>query len=125
MSQYSYGEKGYAVISKVLHDWVPYSSQDMIHEIPRQKFIDRILIPETVILLIAEDLNIDEKAALAILQESRAYQTHWFPIDNESTKDDSAYRMRRKIVAEGKKRIPNPSPVLSSMSPSRKTGRNG
>ena len=91
--------------------------------IPRDKFINQILIPETVILLITEDLNVDEKTALAILQESKTYETHGFPIDNEISQDEYAYLMQRTTVAEGKKRNLNPSPVIPSVSPLKKKGR--
>ena len=80
------------MISKFLKKLIRFSDGETIHCFPRLTFITRILVPETAMLLIAEDLGIGGDEALRVLHESQAYGLHHFPDNCDESEEEGAVK---------------------------------
>lgn len=81
-----YGEQGFLVISEALQAMFPQTKLEAAEIAPMdsQNFLRRVLVPETAILLIMEDMEQDYSAALKTMEDSREYGTALFPArDND------------------------------------------
>ncbi|KAF9219734.1 hypothetical protein BS17DRAFT_654616, partial [Gyrodon lividus] len=76
-----YGEQGSVIIHQTLFDLFPPSSFDVSLIIPLApaEFIQRILVPEAAVRLIAQDLCADIEDAIITLRESAQYGVAMFP----------------------------------------------
>ncbi|KIJ20595.1 hypothetical protein PAXINDRAFT_66856, partial [Paxillus involutus ATCC 200175] len=76
-----YGEQGSVIIHQTLFDLFPPSSFDvsLITPLAPAEFIQRILVPEAAVRLIAQDLCADIEDAIVTLRESAQYGVAMFP----------------------------------------------
>ncbi|KAG8999784.1 hypothetical protein FRB90_011962, partial [Tulasnella sp. 427] len=82
-----YGEQGFIVISETLQNMFSQEKLEAADIMPMnsQDFLQRVLVPETAILLIMEDRDEDYAAALKTMEDSRAFGTALFPAkDNDA-----------------------------------------
>lgn len=103
---YSYGEQGLAVITQVLFDLFPTLPADKIYPLDLNTYRSLVLVPETALLLIQEDLrmkhgpnkDITRSLALKVLRKSHKYGLAMFPVgDGESfVAGDALARNRAK-----------------------------
>jgi hypothetical protein len=87
---YSYGEQGSVIIHQTLFDLFPPSSFDvsLITPLAPAEFIQRILVPEAAVRLIAQDLCADIEDAIVTLRESAQYGVAMFPDTSENRRKD-------------------------------------
>ena len=84
--------------------------------VPRRDFISQVLVPETTILLIGQDMDQDPKECLSTLKKSRKYGALQFPCgDSDSDSEDGDYRRRMRRAAKGKKKGGDYLPVLPNI----------
>ncbi|KAG8838914.1 hypothetical protein FRC18_002142 [Serendipita sp. 400] len=104
-----YGEQGFAIISQVLFDLFPDISPEKTQPLDISNYFSVVLVPETAVLLIQQDLQEKEPAldkgplrsqALQVLRSSRKYGEAMFPVlDNEEDTigDDLARERAQKM----------------------------
>ncbi|KAG8847074.1 hypothetical protein FRB91_000231, partial [Serendipita sp. 411] len=104
-----YGEQGFAIISQVLFDLFPDISPEKTQPLDISNYFSVVLVPETAVLLIQQDLQEKEPAldkgplrsqALQVLRSSRKYGEAMFPVfDNEedTVGDDLARERAQKM----------------------------
>lgn len=110
---YSYGEQGLAVFTQVLFDLFSDLPEDKIYPLDPNTYRSLVLVPETALLLIQEDLqkkhgsdqDITRTLALKVLRKSHNYGLAMFPVgDGESfVAGDSLARNRarkNKVIVE-------------------------
>ncbi|KIK93689.1 hypothetical protein PAXRUDRAFT_828700 [Paxillus rubicundulus Ve08.2h10] len=102
-----YGEQGSVIIHQTLFDLFPPSSFDvsLITPLAPAEFIQRILVPEAAVRLIAQDLCADIEDAIVTLRESAQYGVAMFPDTSENRRkgadvDDDEMGVADQIVME-------------------------
>ncbi|KIJ65185.1 hypothetical protein HYDPIDRAFT_27905 [Hydnomerulius pinastri MD-312] len=116
-----YGEQGSVIIHQTLFDLFPLSSFDvaLIAPLAPAEFIQRVLVPEAAVRLIAQDSGADIEDAVVTLRESAQYGVAMFPDTGSSKRKDADIdddemgvadqivmeraRMRRKELEEEEK----------------------
>lgn len=103
---HSYGEKGTVIISHALYDIFPKIPPERIAPLDQNSFRSRVLLPETALLLIREDLaenpewagkKVPKKVALKVMKDSAKYGSAMFPEDDgETGVGDQALKKRAK-----------------------------
>jgi RTC4-like domain len=85
MLTFSYGELGSMILHQTLYNIFPPSSFDAQSIVPLtpQEFIQRILVPETALALIMEDMGQDRTQAAQTMRESAGYGVAMFPDTSE------------------------------------------
>lgn len=103
----SYGEQGSVIIHQTLFDLFPPSTFDasLIAPLAPAEFIQRILVPEAAVRLIAQDLWVDIEDAILTLRESAQYGVAMFPDTSENKRkgadvDDDEIGVADQIVME-------------------------
>lgn len=103
----SYGEQGSVIIHQTLFDLFPPSTFDasLIAPLAPAEFIQRILVPEAAVRLIAQDLCVDMEDAIVTLRESAQYGVAMFPDTSENKRkgagvDDDEMGVADQIVME-------------------------
>ena len=103
----SYGEQGSVIIHQTLFDLFPPSTFDssLIAPLAPAEFIQRILVPEAAVRLIAQDLCADIDDAIVTLRESAQYGVAMFPDTGENKRrgagaDDDEMDVADQIVME-------------------------
>ncbi|KAI0685902.1 RTC4-like domain-containing protein [Cytidiella melzeri] len=79
-----YGELGALLLSQTLYDLFPpldFAPNSTLPLTPAE-FVQRILLPETALSLIMEDMHQTRKEAIATMRESAQYGVAMFPDDN-------------------------------------------
>ena len=98
----SYGEIGYSIIHQTVQSLFPAVKMDPSLFMPLTwiSFLQRVLIPETALLLIMEDLKVKgeegSQEALKVLQESSEYGAGMFPDNDEE--EENCITVADKIV---------------------------
>ncbi|KAG9001213.1 hypothetical protein FRB90_011659 [Tulasnella sp. 427] len=116
-----YGEQGFIVISETLQNMFPQEKLEAADIMPMnsQDFLQRVLVPETAILLIMEDRDEDYATALKTMEDSRAFGTALFPAkDNDA---DVSFDISIRMLSPSKPTtFPNPTvpPILKEKYPS-------
>ncbi|KAG8215087.1 hypothetical protein J3R82DRAFT_8508 [Butyriboletus roseoflavus] len=99
-----YGEQGSVIIHQTLFDLFPPSTFDasLIAPLAPAEFIQRILVPEAAVRLIAQDLCADIDDAIVTLRESAQYGVAMFPDTGENKRNgaDDGMDVADKIVME-------------------------
>ncbi|KAG9309877.1 hypothetical protein JVU11DRAFT_9906 [Chiua virens] len=102
-----YGEQGSVIIHQTLFDLFPPSNLDpsLISPLTPAEFIQRILVPEAAVRLIAQDLCLDIEDAAVTLRESAQYGVAMFPDTSENKRrdgdiDDDEMGVADRIVME-------------------------
>ncbi|KAH0836450.1 hypothetical protein J3R83DRAFT_8057 [Lanmaoa asiatica] len=102
-----YGEQGSVIIHQTLFDLFPPSTFDasLIAPLAPAEFIQRILVPEAAVRLIAQDLCVDIEDAIVTLRESAQYGVAMFPDTGENKRkgagvDDDEMDVADQIVME-------------------------
>ncbi|KAF8077600.1 hypothetical protein FPV67DRAFT_1662416 [Lyophyllum atratum] len=82
-----YGEEGYEILILTLRDIFPETLMDLSPFSPLSwnSVIREFLLPETVVLLIQDDLKLSRGSAIRTLHQSRVFGTLMHPSDNESS----------------------------------------
>lgn len=103
----SYGEQGSIIIHQTLFDLFPPSTFDasLISPLAPAEFIQRILVPEAAVRLIAQDLCVDMEDAIVTLRDSAQYGVAMFPDTGENNSrgpggDDDEMDVADQIVME-------------------------
>lgn len=103
----SYGEQGSVIIHQTLFDLFPPAAFDasLIAPLAPAEFIQRILVPEAAVRLIAQDLCVDIDDAVVTLRESAQYGVAMFPDTSENKRkgagvDDDDMGVADRIVME-------------------------
>jgi hypothetical protein len=79
------------IISCILQELFPVSEHEDIHGVPNLQFLSWVLLPEVVIELIKEDLDVSAMKAVKILEDSFAYGNEMFPFDDDQTTRNFGY----------------------------------
>ncbi|KAF8586369.1 hypothetical protein K439DRAFT_1408955 [Ramaria rubella] len=76
-----YGEQGSIIIHQTLYTLFPPSDiPDSVEPLTPDQFLTRVLVPETAVLLIQEDMNLSTRGeVLRVLDESKKYGLAMFP----------------------------------------------
>ncbi|KIJ55656.1 hypothetical protein M422DRAFT_199977 [Sphaerobolus stellatus SS14] len=77
-----YGEQGSYVIHQTLYSIFPQDSiaDDNVYPLSPDQFTTHVLVPESALLLIQEDMNLDDRAAaLKIMEESKQFGVSMYP----------------------------------------------
>jgi hypothetical protein len=92
-NSYSYGERGFMIVSSALqYMFTASDTNEKIEGIPFLTFLWRILIPETFVLLVIEDLPwVSSEEAMDILVTSRTYGQVMHPDDDLNQDDGQKY----------------------------------
>lgn len=103
----SYGEQGSIIIHQTLFDLFPPRTFDasLIAPLAPAEFIQRILVPEAAVRLIAQDLCVDMEDAIVTLRDSAQYGVAMFPDTGENSSrgpggDDDEMDVADQIVME-------------------------
>lgn len=91
----SYGEKGYAIISRSCHLMFTASKIAEVNDVPILDFTTRVLIPEISLLLIIRDRDETPEQALHAFKESSSYGQEMF---NYIEEDDEDRRYAARMV---------------------------
>jgi RTC4-like domain len=90
----SYGEKGGFIIMKMLKQMfqedneaegshAPGPDRELIKPLSHLEFLELVMVPETAVLLIAADLNIEPELAVETWQNSSQYGRCTFPASDD------------------------------------------
>ena len=91
---YSYGEEGYQIVILTLQSLFPEASFDekTYNLLTWKAFIEEYLLPETMVLLIQEDLRISQTACTETLAQSWQFGNRTQPMETESVAVHDAFR---------------------------------
>ena len=77
---------------------------EKIAPLPVTDFIQRILVPETAIALVREDMGTDEEEALKTLRDSSSYGAAMFPVTDKEGAEDEVHDKLLKERARAKRK---------------------
>ena len=108
---YSYGEEGYQIVILALQSLFPEASFDEKTYSPLtwKAFIREYLLPETMVLLIQEDLRISRTACIETLAQSRQFGNRMHPMETESVAVHDAFRRAASYSQHVKQEAIDPS----------------
>jgi hypothetical protein len=91
---YSYGEEGYQIIILVFQSLFPERNFDDKTYTPLtwKAFVQEYLLPETMILLIQEDLHISQTACIETISKSQEFSNNMHPMETESMAVHNTFR---------------------------------
>jgi hypothetical protein len=105
------------IISRILQELFPVSEHEDIHGVPNLQFLSWVLLPEVVIELIKEDLDVSAVKAVKILEDSFAYSNEMFPFDDDESDNEELGIRRVSTGATVWRETAKEKPTWMSVSP--------
>jgi hypothetical protein len=95
----SYGDEGYKIISAALFFLFPLGSFDLtpFGPISWNLIISEILLPETAVSLIQQDLKLPREDAIKAMRESQRMGSHLHPGDDSEHVDNAIRRANNSV----------------------------